>query len=153
MTTKVGPDTPVRLAGLLALLGSLCSVSLAAAPEVSLALQPEHHLTEGEHTAIEVVVQLPSASPVLPVLLTPRIEGAAVELARGRLLRGDAKPVDETHLRFELPVVARSLGTAILRVTVRTYICDTTCRHVDAAASAVIDVRGGPPSVQKRQAI
>jgi hypothetical protein len=108
---------------------------------VAITLQPEQHLHVGTHAAIEVVVQLPSTSPELPLLLTPRVEGAAVELARGRLLRSDAKPLDPSHLRFELPVVARSLGTAILRVELRTYICDAQCRPVDATASAVIDVR------------
>jgi hypothetical protein len=113
----------------------------AVAPELQITLQPTQRLQRDAHTAIPVTVQLPRGSADLPLLLTPRIEGAAVELVRGRLLRSDAKQMDPEHLRFEIPVVARSEGTAILRVSLTTYVCDDSCRRVEVATSAVLEVR------------
>jgi|GEM_PF-6642372 len=115
--------------------------AIAVAPELQISLRPEQHLPRDAHTAIEVIVQLPEGSADLPLLLTPRIEGAAVELVRGRLLRSDAKLVERGRLRFEVPVVARSEGTAILRVSVTTYVCSQSCQRVEATTSAVLDVR------------
>jgi len=119
----------------------ICTRAIAAAPELQISLQPEQHLPRDAHTAIEVIVQLPAGSADLPLLLTPRIEGAAVELVRGRLLRSDAKLVERGRLRFGVPVVARSEGTAILRVSVTTYICTQSCQRVEAMTSAVLEVR------------
>jgi hypothetical protein len=119
----------------------ICARAIAAAPELQISLQPEQHLPRDAHTAIEVIVQLPAGSADLPLLLTPRIEGAAVELVRGRLLRSDAKLVERGRLRFEVPVVARSEGTAILRVSVVTYVCTQSCQRVEATTSAVLEVR------------
>jgi hypothetical protein len=87
-----------------------------------------------------VLVELSDATPQ-PLLLTPRIEGAAVELVRGRLLRADAKSLDSKHLSFNIPVVARREGTAILRVEVMTYVCATRCSRVIAIESRVLRVR------------
>jgi hypothetical protein len=109
--------------------------------DLQIRLQPPARLTLNAHAPIIALVQLPSGSADLPLMLTPRIEGAAVELVRGRLLRSDAKQTDPTHLRFEIPVVARSAGTAILRVSVATYLCTDTCRRVEALGSAVLEVR------------
>jgi hypothetical protein len=89
---------------------------------------------------VPLLVELANGASA-PLLLTPRIEGSAVELVRGRLLRADARVLDATHLRFELPVVARSEGTAILRVEVTTYLCTTRCRRVLASESRVLHVR------------
>jgi hypothetical protein len=108
---------------------------------LQIALQPLQQLVRNAHAPIAVLVQLPNASKELPLLLTPRIEGDAVELVRGRLMRSDAKQADATHLRFEIPVVARSEGTAILRVSVSTYLCDESCRRIEATTSAVLEVR------------
>lgn len=119
----------------------VCARVIAAAPALQISLRPEQHLSRNAHTAIEVIVQLPEGSADHPLLLTPRIEGAAVELVRGRLLRSDAKLVERGQLRFEVPVVARSEGTAILRVSVMTYVCRETCQRVEAATSAVLAVR------------
>lgn len=131
----------VRVAALLfAALHFAAAVAHAAAPDLQITLQPEQHLARDAHTAIEVIVQLPAASADLPLLLTPRIEGAAVELVRGRLLRSDAKKREDGGLRFEIPVVARSEGTAILRVSVVTFVCSQTCARVEATATGVITV-------------
>ena len=120
----------------------LSAMTVQAQPALlQLTLEPQQHLVLNAHTPIIVTVQLAAASKDLPLLLTPRIEGAAVELVRGRLMRSDAKQVDATHLRFEIPVVARSEGTAILRVNVSTYFCDERCRRIEATTSAVLEVR------------
>lgn len=124
-----------------ALLLLAATPAIAAAPALQITLPPEQHLSRGAHAAIEVIVQLPEPGGDLPLLLTPRIEGAAVELVRGRLLRSDAKQLSGGRLRFEVPVVARSEGTAILRVSVLTYACSETCQQLEASVHAVLAVR------------
>ena len=68
-----------------------------------------------------------------PLLLTPASEGDAVRVVRGRLMRADAQPTPNGELRFEVPVVVRSAGTAVLRVDVLTYHCERSaasrCAH------------------------
>jgi hypothetical protein len=110
---------------------------------VQIELAPERTVRAGSHTAVEVIVQLPAGNDS-PLLLTPSVEGEAVEVVRGRLMRPDAKPVagDDTRLRFEVPVLARSEGTAILRVDVTTYVCARVCQRVVLRASEVLRVRG-----------
>jgi hypothetical protein len=103
-------------------------------------IQGDDSLQRAAHLGVPVWVQLPAAGDA-PLLLTPRSEGTAVEVVRGRLLRSDAKSIDATHLRFEVPVVARSEGTAILRVDVSTYVCETRCVQVTASASRALHVR------------
>lgn len=117
------------------------SPALAEAPAPELEIQPARDLALGEHASLIVLVRLPGPSADLPLLLTPHIEGAAVELVRGRLLRSDAKQLDSARLRFELPVVARSAGTAILRVDLLSYLCDARCRPIEASTRAVLRVR------------
>jgi hypothetical protein len=117
-------------------------LAAAGSPQpLSITLRPQQHLQREAHTAIEVIVQLPQGSSELPLLLTPRIEGAAVELVRGRLMRSDAKLVEDGRLRFEVPVVARTEGTAIFRVNVMTYVCSASCQKVEVTGSAVLEVR------------
>lgn len=140
MTVRVLTSSRLRRGLQLWAAGLIWSAS-AAAGDLLLTLQPEQHLARDAHTSIAVSVQLPEGSDNLPLLLTPRIEGAAVELVRGRLLRSDAKQTDATHLRFEIPVVARSEGTAILRVQLSTYACTERCRQVQVSASTVLAVR------------
>jgi hypothetical protein len=129
-----------------ALIVLLCTSSLAHAAadggRVSLHIAGDESLPLSAHTSIPVIVELaPPSAADHPLLLTPHIEGNAVELVRGRLLRADGKLDDATHLRFELPVVARSEGTAILRVDLMTYLCDPVCRRVSASDSRVLHVR------------
>src|SRR5262245_38976814 len=143
MTVRVPSSSRTRRVlqlGAALLTAAVCD-SPALADDLQLTLQPEQHLPRNAHTSIAVTVELPSGRDNLPLLLTPRIEGAAVELVRGRLLRSDAKPIDATHLRFEIPVVARSEGTAILRVHLATYLCEESCRRIEMTASAVLEVR------------
>jgi hypothetical protein len=107
---------------------------------VRVEIQAQDTLERGGHLGVPVIVQLPAAAAA-PLLLTPRIEGSAIEVVRGRLLRSDGKALDATHLRFDVPVVARSEGTAILRVDVSTYVCEPRCVPVSASGSRVLHVR------------
>ncbi|MET0388906.1 MAG: hypothetical protein ABW321_23235 [Polyangiales bacterium] len=112
---------------------------LSAAARI--AIVGAEQLTLAAHASIEVLVELPHGGEELPLALTPRIEGAAVELMRGRLLRSDAKRESPTRLHFFVPVIARSAGTAILRVDLMAYTCDPSCRRSDASATRVLHVR------------
>ena len=141
-------DDPVRVlsAALLVLL-ALPSRGTAAAPApVRVELAPEAALRAGSHAAIEVIVELPAGSDA-PLLITPSADGESVEVVRGRLSRSDAKPVAgdagdaRIRLRFEVPVLAKSEGTAILSVDVMTYVCARTCQRVVLRASQVLRVR------------
>ena len=125
----------------------LCPQPLAAEANLaadsgglSLNIAGDETLARAAHTSIPVIVTLPDGGEH-PLLLTPSIEGSALELVRGRLMRADAKRVDAQHLRFELPVVAKSEGTAILRVEVMTYVCSPGCRRVSASGSRVLRIR------------
>ena len=97
-------------------------------------------LPRSAHAVVPVVVALDVPTDA-PLLLTPSVEGSAVEVVRGRLLRSDAKAIDALHLRFDVPVVARSEGTAIFRVEVATYLCEPGCRPISASGSRVLRVR------------
>jgi hypothetical protein len=123
----------------LALLGC-AALARAQEPRLRVEIQGENTLEHAAHLGVPVVVQLPAAANA-PLLLTPRVEGSAVEVVRGRLSRSDAKALDATHLRFDVPVVARSEGTAILRVDVSTYVCEPRCVPVSASDSRVLHVR------------
>ena len=87
----------------LVLCAGLSSPLSAAVSAVAVTISGEDTLPQATHTSIPVLVSLTEASVAYPLTLTPRIEGAAVELVRGRLLRSDAKTVDATHLRFDVP--------------------------------------------------
>jgi hypothetical protein len=131
-------DHPVRLLTLVLLL-TAADVRGQSEP-VRIELAAEQSLRAGSHAAIEVVVQLPPGSDA-PLLLTPSVEGDAVEVVRGRLSRPDAKPLPPDGLRFEVPVRARSEGTAILRIELMTYVCAQTCQRVVTRASQVLRVQ------------
>jgi hypothetical protein len=124
------------------LLSAATATALAQAAAVRVELAGERTLRAGTHASIEVVVRMPAGNDS-PLMLTPSVEGEAVEVVRGRLTRPDAKPVegDPTRLRFEVPIRARSEGTAILRVDVMTYVCARKCERVLLRASEVVRVR------------
>jgi hypothetical protein len=109
-------------------------------PRLRIEIQGDDTLPRMAHLQVPVLVELDVAMAA-PLLLTPSVEGFAVEVVRGRLLRSDAKPVDASHLRFDIPVVARSEGTAIFRVELSTYVCEPRCRLVTASGSRVLRVR------------
>lgn len=136
-------DHPVRVltAGLLLLaLLAAWPGARAESEAVRIELAAEQSLRAGSHAAIEVIVRLPPGSDA-PLLVTPSVEGNAVEVVRGRLSRPDAKVVPPHGLRFEVPVRARSEGTAILRIEVMTYVCVRTCQRVVLHASQVLRVQ------------
>lgn len=131
---------PIRVVAIVLL--AAASLAAVRGGQVQIELAPERMLRAGTHTAIEVIVHLPPGNDS-PLLITPSVEGEAVEVVRGRLMRPDAKPVDgdATRLRFEIPVLARSEGTAILRVDVTTYVCEKSCERVQIRGSEVLRVR------------
>jgi hypothetical protein len=97
-------------------------------------------LVVGAVAAVELVVRTPG-SDRQPLLLTPSMEGEAVRVVRGRLLRDDAVRADLSTLVFTLPLLARRAGAALLRVSLVTYSCDTkTCREVRVEASRMLQV-------------
>lgn len=98
-------------------------------------------LTRASHTSIQVAVSLPAETNDMPLMLTPHIDGDAIELVRGRLLRSDAKKSPDGRLLFAVPVVARAQGTALLRVDVMTYACSERCRRLDASSTYALHVR------------
>jgi hypothetical protein len=127
------------------LLGWLClpggSTQAEPPQPVQISITGADTLTRDTHTALGVVVTLPPEGAEMPLALTPHVDGSAVELVRGRLLRADAKQARAGELHFAIPVVARSEGTAILRVDLMTYACDPACRRIDVHGARVLHVR------------
>jgi hypothetical protein len=111
----------------------------ATPPAVQVAIVAPAALHAGDHANVIVNVEL-AAEGDTPVVLTPSVEGSAVEIVRGRMLRSDGVAVDAKHLRFELPVIARDEGTAILRVELSTYACTPRCRQAVVGATQVLRV-------------
>lgn len=133
----------MRRGALAVLLLTAAAAQLAAAADdarLQVEIEGPDSLERAAHFNVPVRVTLPLGGAA-PLMLTPSVEGSALEVVRGRLIRSDAKPVDATQLRFELPVVARSEGTAILQIEVNTYVCEPRCRAVSARASRVFRVR------------
>jgi predicted lipase len=115
---------------LIVLAGCLtASVALAAdSGAASVRIEAPDTLRAGERTSVGVQVELPaSVAEDAPLLLTPTVEGAAVEVLRGRLFRADAKRTGPRTLSFQIPVIAQREGAAILRVDFDTYACQTRC--------------------------
>lgn len=139
------------LRGLIAGLAAVATVAASAraqdepAPDgVAVRLVPPEHVHEGDRTEVMVEVRVRPAGRA-PLLLTPTSEGQAVEVVRGRLLRADAVDPAAEVLRFRLPIVARAVGTSVLRVRVRAYTCRARCRLVEATEAATLRVeRAGP---------
>jgi len=75
-----------------------------------------------------------------PLLLTPRSEGTAIEVVRGRLLRAEAVDPSAEPLEFRIPLIAHLAGTAVVRVSVAGYACEARCRLVRAEASQIVNV-------------
>jgi hypothetical protein len=130
------------LAALFAWWALVHDVEAAHADEpVRVEIRAPADLRPGMHANITVRVTLPQGKGT-PLLLTPKAEGSAVEVVRGRLFRADAKTLPDGTLTFELPVLARSEGTAILRVEVMTYVCNARCERVTYSESQVLRVHG-----------
>jgi len=97
-------------------------------------------LTAGTTASVGVFVRLPEG-PEQPLLLTPSAEGDAVRVARGRLLRADARRTNQGELYFQVPIEARNAGTAVLRVALLTYRCAARCDAVQATESVTVQIR------------
>jgi hypothetical protein len=106
---------------------------------VALQIGAPPRLVVGSVAAIEVTVWIADTDQE-PLLLTPSVEGEAVRVVRGRLLRDDAVRGDRSTLVFALPLSARRPGAALLRIALLTYRCESTCREVRADASRMLEV-------------
>jgi hypothetical protein len=93
---------------------------------------------------IAVVVRLPHG-PTMPLLLTVRVEGEALQVVRARFLRSDARLQPSGELRFEVPVLARAAGIALLRAELSTYRCRQSCQQVRAQGALQLQVTTSPP--------
>lgn len=118
---------------------TLAAPAVAQAPGVTVALEPPDGLTEGDRAEVVAVVRLAPPND-LPLLVTPNSEGAAVEVVRGRQLRADAEDPEARPLRFRIPIVARSSGTAVVRVRVSGWVCEQRCRQATGEASVALRV-------------
>jgi hypothetical protein len=112
-----------------------------ASPQgVELLIGAPPRLLVGAVAVVELTVRIPGTDRQ-PLLLTPSVEGEAVRVVRGRLLRDDAVRADAGTLTFALPLSARRPGAALLRVSLLTYRCNAiTCREVRADASRMLQV-------------
>jgi len=73
-------------------------------------------------------------------MVTPRAEGDAVEVVRGRLLRPDAVDPAASPLVFRIPIAAREPGPARVRVEVHSFVCEgDECQPVEGEAQ--VDLR------------
>jgi len=88
---------------------------------------------------IAVVVRLPKG-PTMPLLLTVRVEGEALQVVRARFLRSDARLERSGELRFEVPVLAHAAGIALLRAELSTYRCRQSCQQVRAQGALQLQV-------------
>jgi hypothetical protein len=98
-------------------------------------------LSPGAHAEVVVEVHAEDAARG-PLLVTPSVDGAAIQVVRGRLFRFDAEDPEADPLRFRVPIAAMSVGTAVLLVRVDGHACEGThCEPVEAEARRAIEVR------------
>ena len=133
MRTELG----VALAAVVAFGASALAQETAGPLRVELV--PPAALASGDRAMMELRVWVPAGD--VPVMVTPRAEGAAVEVVRGRLLRPDAVDAAASPLVFRIPIVAREPGPARLRVRVETFACrGTDCRALRAETQELLRV-------------
>lgn len=130
---------------MIALAAVACGWSAAAAQApagLEVSLEAPDGLIVGDRAAVIAHVRLQPAND-LPLLVTPSAEGPAVEVVRGRLLRADAEGDASAPgaLRFAVPVVAKSPGTAVLRVRAMGWVCDHRCRQAIGESTITVRVR------------
>lgn len=97
-------------------------------------------LAPGMRATVDVFVRPPDG-PEQPLLLTPSSEGEAVRVVRGRLLRVDARRTAQGELHFQVPIEARSAGTAVLRFALLAYRCAARCTALRLSESITVQVR------------
>jgi hypothetical protein len=98
-------------------------------------------LSAGDRATITASLFIPGGREA-PVLLTPTVEGTAVEVVRGRLTRADAEHAAD-GLRFAIPIAAHMEGIAVLRVRAQTFACTPGCHAAEAEARLTLRVRRG----------
>lgn len=115
-------------------------------PAIVVRLEPPPQLMVGARAEVIARVQLGDRAG-RPMLLTPSAEGTAVEVVRGRLTRADADVAegapgeDARELLFRIPIVARMVGTAVVRVRVDGFSCrDGLCHALPIEESIAIEV-------------
>jgi hypothetical protein len=137
---------------------ALFVTSTASADGIRLRLEiPDGPLVEGAREELRAIVTFESPN-TRPLLVTPESEGPAIEVVRGRLLRSDADDPAAEPLVFRIPIVARAVGTATVRVRVRGYVCTRCpegsqdcrrrCRSVIAGDERTLRVER-PPEAEK----
>lgn len=87
-------------------------------------------LRVGERTTLEVTLEL-TPDVASPLLVTQTVEGEAVEVVRGRLMRKDARDPEAASLRYDVPVLAHAPGTSIVRVHALVYRCREVCQALE----------------------
>ena len=110
--------------------GLVLSSQAAAAGTPVLRVAEPRELRVGERTALEVTLEL-TPDVASPLLLTQTVEGEAVEVVRGRLMRKDARDPEAGSLRFDVPVLAHAPGTSIVRVHALVYRCREVCQALE----------------------
>ncbi len=111
--------------------------SVAFAQALRVELDAPASLRAGDRTTVELRVW---AEAERPVMVTPRAEGDAVEVVRGRLLRPDAVDPEASPLVFRIPIAAREPGPARVRVEVHSFTCEgDECRPIEGQAQ--VDLR------------
>ena len=122
MRTELGKKDSARTrrAAHALLAALLLGSSMAAAQAASPILSGPSILRAGDRATLELRVEV---GPELPVRVTPRAEGAALEVVRGSLLRPDAVDPEANPLVFRIPVVAREPGPARVHVRVQSFEC------------------------------
>ena len=99
----------------------VCAASTTRAEPLRVMLAAPDELHAGDRASLELQVWAQSHQPVM---VTPRSEGAAIEVVRGRLLRPDAADPLGEPLTFRIRIVAREPGPARVLVRVDTFHCD-----------------------------
>jgi len=107
----------------------LSSQAVAAGTPILRVAEPRE-LRVGERTALEVTLEL-TPDVASPLLVTQTVEGEAVEVVRGRLMRKDARDPEAAALRFDVPVLAHAPGTSIVRVHALVYRCREVCQALE----------------------
>ena len=131
----------MRLALGIFVLATLAAAAHAQTTPLSITLDAPHALHPGDHAEVIALVHVEDAARG-PILITPSADGAAIEVVRGRLFRFDAEDPSADPLRFHVPVLARSVGTAVISVRIDGHVCEgPRCTPCDAEATARVDVR------------
>ena len=137
--------TRSSLLALLALLASVLGATATHADDpLRIVIEPPERLVAGSRGTITAVVHV---APDVPVLITPNEEGTALFVVRGRLFRADSEDPSASPLRFQIPIVTRQPGTAVIRVRAASFECEgDDCRPVRGEAS--LTVRVEPAAVE-----